>query len=72
MSTLSLFAELPRDRRRVVRMHVFDAGGDFDVHLKCPTCGHDAGWVNLEQMGITVSEAKRGVPCPFCNADGAS
>ena len=70
MSTLALFANLPRDRPRIVRMHVVDAGGNYDVHLKCSTCGHDAGWVNLEQLGLTISQAKRGVPCPVCNATG--
>jgi len=63
----SLFEQLPRDRKRTVRMHVIDAGGDYDVHVKCGTCGHDAGWINLKRLGLSVSEAKRGIPCPHCN-----
>lgn len=64
-----LFGELPRSRQRRVMMHVVDAGGDFDVHLKCSTCGYDHGWVNLEKQGLTVAAAKRGVPCPKCNVE---
>lgn len=64
-----LFDELPRDKRRTVRMHVVDAGGDYDVHMQCQRCGYDDGWTNLEHAGLTISDAKRGLPCPKCNAE---
>jgi len=48
-------------------MHVIDAGymdgrGDV-VELECRKCGHNTGWVPSR----TVSEEKRGRPCPLCN-----
>ncbi len=33
------------------------------VHLQCPACGHDEGWVE----GLTVTESRR-QPCPKCNS----
>jgi len=64
-----LFPDLPRDRPRLKRMQVVDAGGEESpaVHLKCPHCGHDAGWKNMDREGWTLTETKRGIPCPICN-----
>jgi hypothetical protein len=59
-------------RTRVVLMHVSDAGGcdapdaDVIVTMRCRKCGHETGWIKCR----TVSEAKRGVPCPKCNPSG--
>ena len=61
----ALFAA-PR-RPRIWRMHVADAGngcnGDKIAEFECGRCGHRTGWIKIE----TVSEAKRGLPCPNCN-----
>lgn len=52
-------------------MHVVDAGysdgragfvGDC-VQLECRRCGHNTGWIPMR----TVTEEKRGRPCPQCN-----
>lgn len=54
----------PRRMRRVM-MHVIDAGGDEDgdfARFECRRCGL-TDWIAYR----TVSEAKRGVPCPECN-----
>jgi hypothetical protein len=63
---LELLAKPPRKRRRVL-MHLIDAGnlpnGGKGVHFKCGRCGHDGGWWQVD----TVTEAKRGEPCPKCN-----
>ncbi len=53
-------------RPRVARMHVCDAGNCEDascVQFECAKCGHRSEWVR----GMTVTEAKRGLPCPVCN-----
>lgn len=56
----------PRARRRVL-MVAIDAGlfpdGKACAHFLCKRCGHDSGWVYA-----TIAEAKRGEPCPRCNA----
>lgn len=57
--------ERPRKARRVL-MHVVDAGiGEkgLIVNFVCLRCGHDAGWWEV----TSVSEGKRGMPCPICN-----
>lgn len=51
---------LPRSRPRSVFLSVIDAG-DGAVHLRCPRCGHDQGWV----QGLTITESRR-QPCPKC------
>lgn len=60
----------PRERRRVVRMHVADAGhmpgGAKGVRFTCRRCGHDTGWIAGRW---TISENKRGQPCPNCNEE---
>lgn len=50
------------------RMHVCDAGPDGEtatlVRFKCQRCGHESEWTSMS----TVTEAKRGLPCPVCNS----
>ncbi|TNE55190.1 MAG: hypothetical protein EP341_05415 [Sphingomonadales bacterium] len=64
-----LFAknDLPR-AKRVKRMHVADAGqlpgGSPGIRFECPYCRHDTGWIKDEW---TISENRRGQPCPVCN-----
>ena len=57
---------------RLWRMHVNDAGicsyGRNIAHFVCARCGHDAGWLPAEKL----TEAKRGIPCPVCNASGGA
>ena len=59
----------PRAKPRVM-MHVVDAGpGDVDdghlVQFECPRCGNrPEDWDHVR----TVSEGKRGKPCPKCNS----
>jgi predicted RNA-binding Zn-ribbon protein involved in translation (DUF1610 family) len=53
--------ELPRSAP-VKRMHVADAGDG--IRFECPHCGHDTGWIADEW---TVTENRRGLPCPECN-----
>ena len=56
--------ELPRSKS-IKRMHVTDAGHAWwEVHFKCGHCGYDAGW---KQYDNTLTELKRGLPCPKCN-----
>jgi len=33
------------------------------AHFQCRRCGHDAGWL----FDMTVTEIRRGEPCPKCN-----
>ncbi len=67
MKTQLLFDVLPRTRVRRVMMHVCDAGaaesGAHIVNFVCGKCGHDAGWWEVD----SVTEGKRGMPCPKCN-----
>ena len=70
-STLPGF-EKPRQPRRKM-MHVADAGhmpgGTKGIRFVCGHCNHDTGWISDER---SVSENKRGLPCPICNpAEGA-
>ena len=61
-----LFENLPRSKP-LKRMRVVDAGngnGCKVVQFVCPHCHHDTGWI---VDGLTVSENKRGLPCPKCN-----
>lgn len=62
-----LFGERPRRPARVL-MHVFDAGhlpgGQKGIVFRCSRCGHDTGWIRDTQ---SVSDNKRGMPCPQCN-----
>lgn len=59
----SLPLDMPRTRQRRIMMHVVDAGDG--IQFRCNTCGHDTGWIVDEK---TVTENRRGMPCPKCNA----
>lgn len=63
-----LFADLPRRPRRKL-MHVADAGdhGGGIIRFEC-CCGFDTGWLRDEW---TISENRRGHPCPRCNPGDA-
>ena len=61
MSTNDLFGDKPRRRPRVL-MHVYDAGYEA-IKFKCSKCGF-SDWYHND---MSVSEAKRGIPCPECN-----
>jgi hypothetical protein len=75
---LDMFEDLrsPRARPRVL-MHVTDAGqvdagaaGDLGkplCRMRCARCGDESDWLVFD----TVTEAKRGIPCPRCNATEA-
>lgn len=66
-----LFPKPPRRKPRVL-MHVSD-GGDSSVELRCAKCGHEERFScrpkenRFGDEDLTVTEAKRGVPCPKCN-----
>jgi hypothetical protein len=64
--TGEMFPKLVTPRR--VRMHVADAGhlagGAKGIRFRCRHCGHDTGWIADEK---SVSENKKGLPCPNCN-----
>lgn len=53
--------QAPRRKPRHL-MHVEDAGDG--ILLKCVHCGHSTGWIVAT---LTVTEYKRGIPCPECN-----
>jgi hypothetical protein len=60
--------EKPARKKPRVLMHVCDAGHCEDgvnVQMECRTCGYQSGWMTCD----TVSEAKRGLPCPKCNPE---
>ena len=50
-------------RPRIKRMKVYDCGVDF-VLMKCEHCGYDNGW---QQYDSSITELKKGWPCPVCN-----
>jgi len=60
--TLFEIERAPRAKPQV-RMHVTDAGTGM-IRFGCRTCSHDTGWIKDTK---TVSENKRGIPCPVCN-----
>jgi DNA-directed RNA polymerase subunit RPC12/RpoP len=60
---LELLQKPPRRSPRVL-MHVCDAGDDV-VQFRCSTCGCRSKWLT----GMSVTEAKRGLPCPKCNGE---
>jgi DNA-directed RNA polymerase subunit RPC12/RpoP len=73
MKNEDLFAELKPPRKAPQKlMHVCDVddncccddGSTWPVKFKCSRCGHETDWVEPR----TVTEAKRGIPCPVCNA----
>lgn len=63
----------PKSKRKPPRvmMALYDAGdghGDTDGYIacfKCKKCGHKEEWVQMR----TITEGKRGIPCPRCNGD---
>lgn len=63
------FFDRPKRRNPRVMMHVSDAGesdvGGKGVQLTCGKCGHITGWLEAR----TVSEERRGRPCPICNQE---
>lgn len=64
-SQTELFPRPPRPH--VWRMHVHDAG-DRVIEFQCQRCGHNTGWIDWDNG---VAKAKRGIPCPKCNAETA-
>ena len=52
----------PQRQKPRVLMHVSDAGCGF-TQFTCNKCGHETDWLIFD----SVSEAKRGMPCPKCN-----
>lgn len=56
----------PPRRMRGQLMHVCDAGpGEGPrcvVQMRCRRCGYVSDWLQFD----TVTEAKRGLPCPKC------
>lgn len=59
---LELLDKPPRRAPRVL-MHVTDAGDRY-IQFTCRTCGHRES--RYGDFG-TVTENKRGLPCPMCN-----
>jgi rubrerythrin len=59
---LELLERPPRRKPRKL-MHVFDYGSGM-AHFKCEHCGYDDDWTPAAQ---TVSEDRRGRPCPVCS-----
>lgn len=61
----SEFKTAPTKRRKL--MHVMDAGPAEDagnmVVMQCNRCDLKTDWFYMR----TVTEAKRGIPCPKCN-----
>lgn len=53
-------------------MHVADVShDDFDdglatVRMNCARCGYESDW-----LALSVTTAKRGIPCPKCNGASA-
>lgn len=60
---LLLFEKLPR-KPAIKRMHFIDVGCGC-VEMECDHCGYESGWIDDE--GKSVSEIKKGFPCPKCN-----
>lgn len=69
--TPDLFPETlqTRAKARVMMKGVDHSFNDEDPespyigHMRCHKCGHDAGWMGFK----TLTEARRGAPCPVCN-----
>jgi hypothetical protein len=57
--------ERPKRKTRGQIMHVCDAGcgeGKPVVQFQCPKCEYQSDWFTFD----TVTEARRGLPCPRC------
>ena len=61
--TSELFPETkqPRPPRRQF-MHYIDVG-HHSAAFQCGKCGHKSEWIH----GLSISEIKRGFPCPMCS-----
>jgi hypothetical protein len=63
---------MTKGRGTIVLMHVIDAGegsnGEDIAVFWCEHCGHETEWLKVG----SVSEAKRGLPCPKCNSATAT
>lgn len=46
----------------IKRAHAEDAS-ESEVKFTCKRCGWNSGWTEYR----TVSEARKGIPCPHCN-----
>ncbi|WP_147309360.1 hypothetical protein [Xanthomonas campestris] len=60
----------PARAKSRVMMHGDDFGYDGHITLAyvvCPKCGHCAGWMRFDND----TKARRGAPCPVCNANHA-
>lgn len=60
-----LFGDRPRRAPRVM-MHVSDAGNGCEsaiARFRCARCGHETDWLEVQ----TITEGRRGLPCPECN-----
>lgn len=66
--------EPPKQRQKPRKlMHVIDAGGggcgvdtgEHRVRFGCEICKHETEWQTVK----TVTEGKRGIPCPKCNPE---
>lgn len=69
MATADMFSENGRKphRKRRVLMRSYDFGTNGDVvAYKCNRCGYDSGWIHYEES-LTLTEIKKGLPCPKCN-----
>lgn len=58
--------ERPKRKVRGQLMHVCDVDAQSSgviVQMQCPKCEYQSGWITFD----TVTEAKRGLPCPECN-----
>ncbi len=56
------WAPLRRPYRKLARLV---DGGCGTFHFECKRCGWDSGWLEL---CLSVTAAKRGMPCPECNS----
>lgn len=63
-----LFGYSKKRKKPRVMMKVIDAGNGFGdgkvIMFKCFKCGHNTDWIEDTK---SVSENKRGMPCPHCN-----
>lgn len=66
---VDMFGRPPRAMRGQL-MHVYDIGGSEsnpDCQMRCKRCGFASEWLRFD----SVTEAKRGLPCPACNGNRA-
>ena len=67
LRNLDLFAgtefDKPGRRKARTKAHVVDAG-ERVIMFECGNCGWNSGWIDHD---MSVSEAKKGIPCKKCN-----